>query len=162
MAFPFENLRSRYIVGFDPDGGHLDESLTQFTYKHDAGHRLAVSHRYLRHIPRFFEAFPRQNDRFDDFSSGQDRVNQVDAAIRFALGSRWGVTYRGVYSFEKSILFGQQGGVEYISGCRCWAGKVIVAQGRARGFGFRVLYTILGLGDDSRNPFGFLDSLSDL
>ena len=64
-----------------------------------------------------------------------------------------------MYSFEKSILFGQQGGVEYISGCRCWAGKVIVAQGRARGFGFRVLYTILGLGDDSRNPFGFLDSL---
>ncbi len=125
----------------------------------DDGHRISFTHRFLRDIPRFFEAFPEQNDRFDDFTSGQDRVHQVDLALRVALGARRAATYRVAYSFEKSLLFGNEGGIEYISGCRCWAGRIELMQDRSRGVGVRVLYTLLGLGDDSRNPFGFLDSL---
>ena len=159
VAYPFEGVRSRYNLGFDPEEGRIDEALMEFTFKHDDGHRVAFSHRFLRDIPRFFEAFPRQNDRFDDFTSGQDRVHQVNLAFRVALGERWAATYRVAYSFEKSLLFGNEGGIEYISGCRCWAGRIELMQDRSRGVGVRVLYTLLGLGDDSRNPFGFLDSL---
>ena len=159
VAFPFEGFRSRYNLGFDPDEGRIDELLAGFTYKHDDGHRVAISHRYLRDIPRFFESFPQQNDRFDNFKSGMDSINQTKAAMRFALGARWALTYRIAYSFERSILLGNQGGIEYISGCRCWAGRLELVQSRSRGVEVRVLYTILGLGDDSRNPFGFLDSL---
>ena len=44
--------------------------------------------------------------------------------------------------------------IEYISKCRCWALRLEISEDRSRGAQFRVLYRLVGIGDDSRSPFG--------
>jgi hypothetical protein len=57
------------------------------------------------------------------------------------------------YSFEESFFLGNQGGVEYISRCNCWAIRVEVEDERTRGFQVGVRYRLIGLGDDTVRPF---------
>jgi lipopolysaccharide assembly outer membrane protein LptD (OstA) len=167
-AQPFPGLVARFNLAFDPDPAQVNEGLLELAFEDRRGDSLALGYRYLRRVPAFFEAFPRQNRRFDDFEDPFDHVNQIDAAARLAITANWALVYSGVYSFERELFIGNQGGVEYISRCGCWAVRVEVADSRSRGPSVSVRYTLLGLGDDSRRPFqsggrsgplGFLDGL---
>ena len=46
-----------------------------------------------------------------------------------------------------------RGGIEYISRCKCWAIRAIVAEDRSRGVEFALQYALIGLGDDTVRPF---------
>ena len=63
-----------------------------------------------------------------------------------------------MYSLEElksssSGRIGNRGLLQFVSGCKCWAIQAEVAEDRRRGVRFGLRYTLLGLGDDSANPF---------
>ncbi|MCH8132553.1 MAG: hypothetical protein IIA30_08380 [Myxococcales bacterium] len=141
-------------LGFDPEEARFDEQLMQLDWNHSDGHSFSLGHRFVRDIPTFFEDYPKQNDRFDRVSNEFDKIHQLDGRFRFLLTERWAITWRGGYSLERSLWLGNTAGIEYTSGCNCWATRFQVRSTRNQGFQFAILYSILGLGDDSRDPFG--------
>ena len=82
-----------------------------------------------------------------------DHVNQIDLYLRYSITDTWAATYVGSYSFERSLVLRNLGGIEYFSRCRCWAVRLEIAQDRERGVQFNLLYTLAGLGDDRKRPF---------
>ncbi len=152
-VFPFRGATARFNVGFDPEEMRFAEGLAEIGWRDDRGDRFDLGYRYLRDVPRFFEAFPVENDRFDNYETGFERIHQIDGGVRIAITRQWGITYRAAYSFERNLLLANVGGIEYLSKCRCWAVRLEVSESRSRGVQFRVLYRLVGLGDDSRSPF---------
>lgn len=163
-AYPGFGVRSRYIFGFDPKDAEVSEGMLEAGWYSPVGHDLSVTYRYLRDIPQFFESFRFAPDRFREATDNFDKVNQISVHTRAALTRSWALTYNVGYSFNQSFLLGNQGGIEYLSKCRCWAVRLEAQYDRTRGATFNLLYRIVGLGDDTVRPFagggGFLGSRS--
>ena len=151
-ALPIASLATRFWGAFDPAKGHFEEGSIAFAWRHEDGHAAQVGYRYLRDIPELFGAYPRQNDRFETFRE-LGKLSQATFAFRLAFLERWALTWGAGYSFEKAFLIGNTGGVEYLSACGCWAGRVELAQDRSSGVAVRLVYRIVGIGDDAENPF---------
>jgi lipopolysaccharide assembly outer membrane protein LptD (OstA) len=152
-AYPFRGATARFNVGFDPEEMHFDEGLAGIYWSDDRGDRFSLGYRYLRDVPRFFEAFPAENRRFAGFDANFERIHQIDGGVRIAITRQWGITYRAAYTFEQNLLLANEGGIEYLSKCRCWAVRLEISESRSRGVQFSLLYTLVGIGDDSRSPF---------
>jgi len=151
-ALPLASLATRFWAAFDPEKARLEEGSLALAWRHEDGHAAEVGYRYLREVPEFFGAYPRQNDRFDSFREiGQ--VSQANLGFRIAFLERWAVTWAGAYSFESSFLIGNKGGIEYFSACGCWAGRLELAQDRSSGVSVRLVYRLVGIGADAENPF---------
>ncbi len=151
-AWPLPSSRLRFNVAYDPEERHLSEALSQLAWASASGHEFFASYRYKRDFPRFFEVFPWQ-DRFDSRERFK-RVNQLAVGARVALTPQWALTYRGSYSFNETLSIANQGGIEYISRCRCWAIRLELEEDRKRGVDFSVTYRLIGIGDDAVRPFG--------
>ena len=117
------------------------------------GHDLAFSYRKLDEVPRFFEDFPFDNERFRQFTDPLTNVNQLDFFGRWAVTPSWALTYNATYSFAQSLLLSNRGGIEYISKCQCWAVRLQLEDDRTSGITFGFNYTIIGLGQDTIRPF---------
>ena len=154
-AYPYQNLRVRFNMGWDFKETEFSESLLEARYSTEEGHDLAFSYRYLRDIPRFFESFNSsgEEDRYEEFEQGLFKINQLTLRGRLAINRNWAVTYGVRYSFESSIWLTNRAGVEYISKCRCWAIRLEVGGDRSGGAFFNVQYVLIGLGDDDIRPF---------
>ena len=151
-ALPFASLATRFWAAFDPAEVSLDEALLALAWRHEKGHAAEVGYRYQQTVPDFFGAYPRQNDRFDSFQQ-ISQVSQINLGLRYAFLERWALTWAGAYSFESSFLIGNQGGIEYFSACGCWAARLELAQDRSSGLAVRLVYQLVGIGDDASNPF---------
>ncbi len=154
-AYPYENLRVRFNMGWDFKESEFSESLLEARYSTEEGHDLAFSYRYLRDIPVFFESFNSSEDenRYEEFEAGQFKINQLTLRGRLAINRNWAVTYGVRYSFENDIWLTNRAGVEYISKCRCWAIRLEAGADRSGGAFFNVQYVLIGLGDDDVRPF---------
>jgi lipopolysaccharide assembly outer membrane protein LptD (OstA) len=150
---PLPSFRTRFIFGYDLERTRVAEASFRVGWSSPRGHDLGFDYRFVREVPRFFESYRFDTERFDEFEQEFDRVNQLAVSVRAALTRRWALTYRLGYSFEGSFLLGNSGGVEYVSKCLCWAVGVELADNRSSGFEFRLRYTLLGLGDDTLRPF---------
>ncbi len=155
----------RFNVGYDLDDETLDEALAEIVWR---GQRLALRlrYRYLKHIPRFFENFLEVNERYEDFRTNFDRVNQISGTAAIELTDNWLVRYQGGYSFERSFSLTHRVGLEYLSKCDCWALGVEARKNRETGAELHVVYRIVGLGKDSSASrgsglarFSFLDGI---
>ena len=103
-----------------------------------------------------FEDF-RGGDRFDDVKP-ENQIDQLSGSLRLALTRRITASYRLAYSFETELLLASRGRVEYLSSCGCWSVGAELSDDRARGFGIKILYNVIGLGKDAtQNPGGLLD-----
>ncbi len=161
-ANPLPRTALRFSFGLDPDGFVVDEVIAEGAWQ---GEKLGavLRYRYLNRVPRFFEDFQTDPDRFDDFDSNFDRINQVDLTTSYRLTQNWALRHRIVYSFENSLLLSHSAAVEYLSKCNCWAAGIEVRQTRQEAFQFGLLYRIVGLGNDPTagqlglENFGFVD-----
>ena len=152
-AYPTELSTARVSFAFDPESAEVAEGLFEVAQAFRDGHRVGLRYRYLRDIPRFYEDFPYARERFDHVKTDFDHINQIDLYLRYAITESWAASYLGSYSFERSLVLRNRGGIEYFSKCRCWAVRLEVAQDREQGVQFNLLYTLSGLGDDRRRPF---------
>ena len=152
-AFPFELTTLRANLGFDPKKAEIGEALFEAAQAFQDGHRVGVRYRYLRDVPRFFEDFPYVRERFRHVKTDFDHVSQIDLYFRYSITDTWAATYVGSYSFERSLVLRNLGGIEYFSRCRCWAVRLEIAQDRESGVQFNLRYTLSGLGDDRERPF---------
>ncbi len=152
-AFPLELTTLRGNFGFDPEKGEIEEALLEVAQAFKQGHRIGVRYRYLRDIPLFFEDFPYARERFRDVKTDFDRVSQADLYLRYSITDTWAISYVSSYSFERSLVLRNLGGIEYFSRCRCWAVRLEIAQDRERGVQFNLRYSLSGLGDDRERPF---------
>jgi lipopolysaccharide assembly outer membrane protein LptD (OstA) len=150
-SYAWHGAATRFSLGIDPTGPRIDEGLAELAWRSDAGHGAALRYRWLRDIPAFFEdfSFGRRYKNFDAF----DHVNQTSLLLRVALGERWALTYRAEFEIENTELIDNDGGIEYVSRCRCWAIRLEVGADRASGIQAGVRFRLMGLGDDT-TPFG--------
>ncbi len=74
------------------------------------------------------------------------------------MGQRWALTYRLEFEIENTELIDSDGGIEYVSRCRCWAIRVEVGADRASGVLAGVRFRLMCLGDDA-TPFGSIRAL---
>jgi len=154
--FPWENLQVRFNMGFDLEEAEFSEGLLEARYWSEKGYDLAFSYRFLRDIPRFWESFEfveGDDNRYEDFETGFQRINQIGIRGRLPVTRNWALSYRLRYSFENGIMLTNRAGVEYISKCRCWAVMVEIGDDRSGGVDFSVRYVLIGLGDDDIRPF---------
>lgn len=153
VSYPTTNWRSRLIVGWDLDESELSEALLEAGYSDARGNDFFFSYRSIEQIPRFFESFQFDDERFDEFEQDFGEVKQVSLVARWAFASRWALTGNLGYSLEQSLLLNAQLGLEYLSQCRCWAIQVQVEDDRSRGIEIGLRYRLIGLGDDTVRPF---------
>jgi lipopolysaccharide assembly outer membrane protein LptD (OstA) len=155
-AYPFRATKSRFNLSFDAEKARADEALVDFVWTHRGGHGVGIGYRFVREIPDTFEKFL-FGDRWTNFKP-IERVNQVNATLRFTVLSRWTLAYRNAYSFDQDLLIANQGIIEYMSRCGCWAAGVQLSDDRVRGVEIKFLYRLVGLGREigSGAP-GFLD-----
>ena len=145
-AYPFPKTDARYNLAFNPEKEQIDEALAEVSWAHKQGHRIQLGYRYLRDVPDVFERFA-FGDRWDNFKP-IDQINQVNGLLRLSVLSRWTLGYRLAYSFDQDLMIGNEGMIEYLSRCGCWAAGVQLGQDRAGGVQIRFLYRIVGLGQD--------------
>lgn len=150
---------TRFHVGYDPEKTQLSEALFYWRWRHEAGHRFSIGYRYRRDIPDVFENF-RTGERFDNFEKFE-HIQQAFGDLRLQVTPRWLLGYRTSYSFESNVLLQNAGLVEYLSRCGCWAAGVELSMDRSSGVDVRLLYRLVGIGDDlGESPL--LDSLEGL
>ncbi|HEY8123048.1 MAG TPA: LPS assembly protein LptD [Myxococcota bacterium] len=152
-VFPARNWSSRFDLGLDLDETRVDEALLELGYADESGNDVSFGYRFLRDLPKFFEGFDYDKNRFDEFSVNFDRIDQFDLYGRWTLLRGFALTYRVQYSIEGHFSLRQQLGVEYVSRCKCWAIRIEAEDERSRGFEVGVSYRILGVGDDLLRPF---------
>ena len=147
----------RFHLGLLPrENRVIREGLAEWGWTHSAGHEVTLGYRYIRDIPLVFEDF-RTGDRFDKVKP-ENRVNEATATLRIAVTRQWTASYRMAYSFESDVLIGNRGVIEYLSRCGCWSLGAELSEDRARGVEVKILYRIVGLGNDQEpNPGGLLD-----
>jgi lipopolysaccharide assembly outer membrane protein LptD (OstA) len=155
-AYPWNGPQTRFAFGYDVENGRIDEAMIDMSTALPYRASASVRYRYLRRIPRFFEAFRSEED-FEKFERGFMRVNQFDFSVRLPLAevaasipliSRFTLIYALSYSFEEKLRLGNRGGIEYVSKCKCWAAGLDIREDRVRGVEIGFRYTLLGLGDD--------------
>ena len=142
-------LRFHSVVDIQPT--ELADGLVDFGWAR-WGHQVSLRYRYVRDIPQVFENFQR-NDRFEDFTDGFTRINQISGVGRWQATEHWAFTYAGSFSFDNSISLINQFGIEYLSKCRCWAVRLEVDEDRTRGVEWTLRYRLVGLGDQKQKLF---------
>ncbi|MCC6640896.1 MAG: LPS assembly protein LptD, partial [Deltaproteobacteria bacterium] len=152
-GYPGGGIYTRFIMGYQMQEERFDEALVQTSWASARGDDLSVSYRFLDQIPLFYESFRYDKERFDSVTGSFSQVNQISVYVRWAVTRSWGLTYSGTYSADNSVFLGNQGGVEYLSQCRCWAVRFEADQDPVSGARFNVKYRIVGLGDDTVRPF---------
>jgi lipopolysaccharide assembly outer membrane protein LptD (OstA) len=152
-AYPGGNIYTRFIMGYQLDEQRFQEAFVQASWASPAGNDLSISYRFLDSIPLFFESFDSINERYDTFTGTFSQVNQVSVYARWAITRSWAITYNGTYSADQSVFLGNQGGIEYLSQCRCWALRLEADEDPVSGVRFNVRYRLVGLGDDTVRPF---------
>jgi len=144
-AFPVERLDVGFHVDFDPEASHFDEGFAEVRWKL-AAVSFDTGYRWVRKIPLFFEDF-RSGDRFGQHTD-VDHINQIRGGVAVDLTQRWSVRYGAAYSLEGNLALANQGLIEYLSKCNCWALGVQLSQDRKRGFDAKLVYRLLGLGGE--------------
>ncbi len=151
--FPWGRVRTRLNVSWDIENSQLAEGLLDASWSHESGHDVSIRYRFLQDVPQFFEDFSGRDDRFEEFDGDVNTINQIEVGLRWAVTRHWAVLYDGIYDLEQSIFLTNQGGVEFISRCRCWAIQFLLENDRNTGIQFGLRYTLIGLGDDTVRPF---------
>jgi len=149
-AFPLEQIDLRFHADFDPDAAHFDEGLAEARWNHPAGVAFQAGYRWARQVPLFFEDF-RAGDRFDENDIAL-HIHQLRGGVSLDLTAQWSVSYGLAYSIEGSHALANQGLVEYLSKCGCWALGLQLAQDRTRGVDAKVVYRLVGLGGEPPRP----------
>jgi LPS-assembly protein len=150
---------TRFHVSYDPEKTQVSEGLAEWSWRHPAGHRIGLGYRYLRDIPDVFENWKR-GERFDNFDRF-DHIDQVFTELRVQATQRWLLGYKTSFSFDREVFLQNAGLIEYMSRCNCWAAGVELSSDRASGVDVRLIYRLVGLGDDLADS-PLLDSLEGL
>jgi len=144
-AFPLERLDLGFHADFDPHSARIDEGYAEVRWKLTAI-SFDTGYRWVRRIPIFFEDF-RTGDRFGQHTD-VNHINQIRGGVALELTKRWNVRYGAAYSLEGNLALQNQGLIEYLSKCGCWAAGVQLSQDRKRGFDVKLVYRLLGLGGE--------------
>jgi lipopolysaccharide assembly outer membrane protein LptD (OstA) len=150
-AYPSDSLDLRFHLDFDPDRARVDEGLAEVRWSHPRGVALDAGYRWSREIPLTFESFLEAGSRYDERVT-VDHINQLRGGASLDLTAQWSLRYGFAYSIEGNQLLANQGRVEYLSRCGCWALGVELSQDRASGINARLVYRLVGLGGEPARP----------
>lgn len=144
--------KARFQIAYEPGKGKLDEGYAELNTPLFGKARAVLRYRYLRQAPEFFELF-----NSDVFNNGgartYDRLSQASARFSVPFFDRFVLGYSVNYSFAGSQFLTNSGTLDYISKCDCWAVGVRVSNSRNDELRIGFRYSIIGVGDNIRNPF---------
>jgi hypothetical protein len=144
-AYPLAQLDLGFHADFDPRETHLDEGLAEARWNYP-GVALNAGYRWARRIPLVFEDF-QAGDRFGEHTDAE-HINQIRGGFSLDLTQRWSLSYGAAYSIEGNRSLANQGLIEYLSRCGCWALGVELQQDRKRGVDAKLVYRLVGLGGE--------------
>jgi lipopolysaccharide assembly outer membrane protein LptD (OstA) len=148
-AYPSDQLDLGFHADFDPHDARIDEGLAEVRWNRP-GVALHGGYRWARRIPLVFEDF-REGDRFGEHREAE-HINQIRGGASLDLTARWSVSYGAAYSIEGNRSLANQGLIEYLSRCGCWALGVELQQDRKRGVDAKLVYRLVGLGGEPPRP----------
>jgi hypothetical protein len=148
-AFPLDQLDVGFNLDFDPEAAHVDEGLAEARWKLP-GVAFNGGYRWVRRIPLLFEDF-QVGDRFDNHAN-VEHINQIQGGFSLDLTARWSVKYGAAYAIEGNRSLANQGLIEYLSRCGCWALGVELRQDRNHGVDAKLVYRVVGLGGEPPEP----------
>ena len=163
--WPAARMRLRSALRWDLEEDELAEAWVRLGYASKRGDDVSLTFRKLEEVPRFFEDFQFEDERFDEFEEGFVEVSQISFSTRIAITRRLGITYQLAHSFEESLLLSNRGGIEYMSRCSCWALRLELEDDRSQGLTFGLRYKVFGITPDTVRPFaggGDIGSLEEL
>ena len=147
---------ARFVGAFDPGTPSLDEAganlnyVKRFTNPWVRRLRLNVGYRYRRPIPLFL-----QSNRGFGAPPDTDKVSQLNLLSEIQITRR--VQFRTSTIFKiaaENEFIRNEGAVEYVSKCRCWAVGGMVSIDRRDDIGGGLSIRLMGLGDSGGNLFG--------
>jgi lipopolysaccharide assembly outer membrane protein LptD (OstA) len=129
--YPNDNLSFNGLWGYDLHEEHPSEGEAQVSWRSEPRytlrssiserrHEFTLRYRYLRDIPRVFEAFRRNDDVFEDFEENFNRINQLSATLNVSLFRQLDVFGTGYLSLEDSSATEGTIGIAFLSSCACW------------------------------------------
>ena len=142
-------FRARVVAAFDPGAPALDEGgwdldfVKRFNNPWVRRIRLGLGYRYRRPIPIFL-----QSNRGIGSLPDTDKVSQIDLRSQIQITSR--VQFRTSTVFKiaaENEFIRNQGVIEYVSKCRCWAIGATVAVDRVDDVSGGLTIRFMGLGD---------------
>lgn len=107
-------------LGFDPKESHLAEARAALRIESRAGHDLAVSYRYIRDIPPFFEDYRFSSDVWEESDPDFDRIDELSFSARYRVTRRIEAFGDLLADFEESRIQSSSVGVRVGSRCDCW------------------------------------------
>jgi lipopolysaccharide assembly outer membrane protein LptD (OstA) len=146
---------ARLMGAFDPGTVQLDEGGVELHFRQALRTlwlrrlRMSGAYRYRRRIPTFLES-----------NRGQARVNETDSVSQISLlgevqlSLRIQLRYSTVYKLAGENEFVRnQGTVEYVSKCRCWAIGGTLASDRRDQISGGISIRFMGLGESDTSLF---------
>jgi len=148
-------LGARLVGTIDPEAGALDEAGVELSFRKRFKSpwlrqlRVTSGYRYRRRLPLVLEV-----DR-GILQVGQiDTVNQINLLTSFEFTARWRLRFSTIYKLaEENEFIRNEGTLEYVSKCKCWAAGATVATDQRNGIGGGLNIRFMGLGDGSGNLF---------
>jgi lipopolysaccharide assembly outer membrane protein LptD (OstA) len=128
---PRENLTFLADLGYDTKDTQLAEATFTVsmlsTREYSIGlstpsrrNSATLSYSFVRDRATAFESFLRDDDVFEDFERGLERINQLSLGSRYVLTRRLDVTLDGYLSFEEASTRSGALGMSFYSSCACW------------------------------------------
>lgn len=148
-------FNSRVSGAFDPEAAAVDEGLAELHFYKRVSNpwiravRLSTQYRYRRRVPVFLDT----NRGSEDI--GQDSaVNQISLLTTLELTARFRLRYSTIFKIAGEDEFiKNEGGIEYVSKCRCWGLGLSVSSQSRQGIGGGFTIRFLGLGDEGSDLF---------
>jgi lipopolysaccharide assembly outer membrane protein LptD (OstA) len=128
---PLPNLSLAADLGYDTSDTQLSEATFAVSLQSTRSYSLAlsspsrrsaatVSYNFVRDRATAFENFLRDDDVFEDFERGLQRINQLSLGTRYVLTRQIDVTLDGYLSFEEASTRSGAFGMSFYSACACW------------------------------------------
>ena len=118
-------------LGYDPKRTRIEEALVGLTFFSLEDRRQnanepsrrnfsSITYNYVRDREGVFESFIRDDDAFEEFERGLDRINQVSLTGNVVVSRRIDLFWGGFLSFEESSTRNGSLGFRFYSECACW------------------------------------------
>lgn len=140
---PAPGLRSRFQLGvdFEHEDEEVREALLEVAYRGAGPLELALAWRRVKDITPFYEGTterPFAGDRFRDFESDFEDIDQGDLRASLRLGPRLALDYRIAYSFADAYSIRHDAGLHYTARCRCFGLRMELSDEHSRGLALRL------------------------
>lgn len=138
---PAWHARFHLGVDFEHEAERVREALLEVSRRGAGPLELALAWRRVKDLTPFYEGAAGRafaGDRFRNFESDFEDIDQGDVRVGLSLGPRIALDYRVAYSFAHAYSIKQGAGLRYTARCRCFGLRMELSDEHGRGLALRL------------------------